>query len=107
GTNALTRLTYLRYNVGFALACSPDGRTLAWANTDRENQAFVQLWDLATGRPIGRLKSFPGSAPPALAFSADGAALAAAEYHGGVGAWDLTALVTCTTDAGVTREDSR
>jgi WD40 repeat protein/tRNA A-37 threonylcarbamoyl transferase component Bud32 len=83
------RLTLLRGHTDsvYALAVSPDGRTLATGGLD---QTLI-LWDLATGRPRATLA---GHAGPVLraTFSPDGRTLAtlASDRQGpGVRLWDM------------------
>ncbi|WP_169789144.1 protein kinase family protein [Nonomuraea candida] len=71
-----------------AVALSPDGRTLATARG-----GTLETWDVLTGR---RLKTYEGAGDLALAFSPDGATLAA-----GAGLLDLaTGRVTPLDPAG-------
>jgi WD40 repeat protein len=55
------------------IAFSPDGKLLA-VSGQNSTEATVQLWNVATGRPVGA--PFPGDAGGALAFSPDGKLLA-------------------------------
>lgn len=73
-----------------SLAFSPDGRTLAAGDA----AGGVGLWDPATLRPAGRLRSTePGGVQEldgaGLAFSPDGRQLAAGTARGEVLVWDL------------------
>jgi WD40 repeat protein/serine/threonine protein kinase len=84
------------------LAFAPDGRTLAAAGSG--HRCRVDLWDPATGDAKGELAD-PDSAPPpgqppptgeqgfhiaAVAFSPDGATVAAACSDGVIRLWDVT-----------------
>jgi WD40 repeat protein len=64
------------------LLFSPEGRFLA---------AGDQVWDLATDRPVGRLRGHR-AAVTALAFSSDGGRLASASSDGTVLVWDMAAF---------------
>jgi hypothetical protein len=66
-----------------ALAFSPDGRTLAVA-VDHT----VQLWDVATGRLVARLKGHEGKVK-CLAFAPDGSRLASGSFDRTVRLWDV------------------
>jgi WD40 repeat protein len=67
-----------------AVTFSPDGRTLAVA-VDRA----VQLWDLATGRLLARLRGHEGLVM-CLAFSPNGKSLASGSFDRTVRLWDVT-----------------
>jgi RNA polymerase sigma factor (sigma-70 family) len=67
-----------------AVAVSHDGKTLA---TGSWGDDTVRLWEVATGKEVRRL-ALPGGAG-ALAFSADGKALAAGNVAGPIRLWDL------------------
>jgi WD40 repeat protein/serine/threonine protein kinase len=69
--------------VGASVAFSPDGATLASANTGR----LVTLWDLAAGKARATLES-QLSMPFSLAFSPDGATLASAGNGQDLDLWD-------------------
>jgi WD40 repeat protein len=75
------------FGSGAVTAASPDGRLSAAA--DWTDQA-VHLWDMATGRRVGR---FPVARESALArdltFSPDGKTLAAGTYEGLAQIWDV------------------
>jgi RNA polymerase sigma factor (sigma-70 family) len=91
-----------------ALALAPDGKVLAaWLHERRPAAArpvcVVQLWDVATGKPLHRLDERE-TAPNFLAFSADGKTLASAAY-GAVRLWDVAtgrriAELPCPRPAG-------
>jgi WD40 repeat protein/serine/threonine protein kinase len=70
------------------LAFSPDGRRLVCANRD-----LVKMWDARTGREVLTLRGAPQrhyDQPfnPRVAFSADGARLAASNWDESISAWD-------------------
>jgi RNA polymerase sigma factor (sigma-70 family) len=69
----------------FSFVLTSDFRTLATAAADVGD---VQLWDVATGGPAGRLSGH-GKMVQALALTADGKTLAAAGDDGVVRFWDL------------------
>jgi RNA polymerase sigma factor (sigma-70 family) len=76
---------------GFAVALSPDGKTLAAPSRPRGAQGAEQiiLWDAATGKEIRHMDGSPQAAWSRLAFSPDGKTLAAGEWDGGkVHVWD-------------------
>ncbi|MGH8909640.1 MAG: WD40 repeat domain-containing protein [Egibacteraceae bacterium] len=66
------------------MAFSPDGKTLASASVD----GTVQLWDAATGDPLGRLTGHTAEVRD-VAFSPDDKTLASASADGTVQVWDL------------------
>jgi WD40 repeat protein len=63
------------------VALSPNGKLLASAGNG------IQIWDVATGRPLGRLEGKAAINVMALTFSPDGEALAAGSLEGLVGLW--------------------
>ena len=65
-----------------AVAFSPDGKTIASAGMD----GTVQLWETATGKPVGQPLGSPGEVR-AVAFSPDGKTIASAS-HEGVRLWE-------------------
>jgi RNA polymerase sigma factor (sigma-70 family) len=82
-----------------ALAFSPDGRTLAsgsgeipfYPRSEGEARA-VRLWDVATGKELGRLGGHRGGIS-ALAFGPDGTKLASGSSDTTGLVWDVTRLV--------------
>lgn len=66
-----------------AVAFSPDGKTLAAANTC----GVIQLWDTTKGTPAGTLTDLQTLVR--LAFSPDGKTLVATSWEGGATLWDV------------------
>jgi WD40 repeat protein/predicted Ser/Thr protein kinase len=73
------------------LAMAPDGRTLA---SGGNSDGRLILWDVATGRELGRLPHQPGGVW-ALAFSPDGQKLAVGGRDQPVRLWDWVAGRVC------------
>jgi len=73
-----------------SVAWSPDGKALAGITTDGNvtTEESVRLWNIETGRQSFQLKQNLGENRGAIAFSPDGAILAAADATGMVGLWD-------------------
>ena len=69
-----------------ALEFSPDGRTLATADSD----GTVRLWDAATGRPVARTLNGQNGQGDSLAFSPDGKTMAVGGSDGAVQLWTLS-----------------
>jgi len=69
------------------LAVSPDGRILATSMERINLWSNINLWDLSTGKEIGRLVGQPG--PSCLTFSHDGRYLASGSEKHGCLVWDL------------------
>ena len=69
-----------------SMAISPDGSTLASGHWDA-----VVLWNIHSGKPVGVLHGF-GRYVSGLAFSKDGAMIAAGTDTGGLQVWDLQHL---------------
>jgi WD40 repeat protein len=89
-------------NIVYAVAFSPDGRTLA-AGSDQK----VWLWNITSPGhpvPIGQPLTGPGQFVISVAFSPDGRTLAASSNDQNVWLWnlDLTQVITriCTTTSG-------
>jgi WD40 repeat protein len=66
-----------------AIAFSPDGKTLAAANTC----GVIQLWDTTKGAQVGNLTDLQTLIR--LAFSPDGKTLVATSWEGGATLWDV------------------
>src|SRR5262249_10290077 len=75
-----------------ALAFSPDGKTLALADTDAAVSP-VRLFDAATGKELAVLEGHT-SAVYGLMFSSDGKRLASAGQDGTLRVWDVAAKKT-------------
>jgi hypothetical protein len=67
-----------------SLAFSPDGRVLACGTGEAE----IQLWDVATSKPLRRLKAHKADVT-SVAFSPDGRRLASAGEDNTVRLWDV------------------
>jgi WD40 repeat protein len=67
----------------FAVAVSPDGRTIASGASDRT----VRLWEAATGEERATLRTHP-SHPRAVAFTPDGRTVASGGADGAIILWD-------------------
>lgn len=72
-----------------AVVFSPDGTLAASGNSVAEGQeGTIRIWDVANARVIRKLEGRPKTA--GLAFSVDGARIAAAEADGTLTVWDVT-----------------
>ena len=71
-----------------AAAFSPDGKTLALAESGGVKPGFIRLWDVATGMDRAHLYDFPGMIA-SLTYGADGKTLVAAGWDGTVHVWDV------------------
>ena len=78
-------------DVLYALAFSPDGKTLATAGYDR----LIKLWDTAAGQAVRTLKDH-SDCVHGLAFSPDGTLLASASADRAVKVWMLPPEPGCT-----------
>ena len=80
-----SRLTGHRGTVR-ALAFDPSGKLLATGSDD----LTIQLWDIATGQPVGLPLAGNPAAITSLAFSPDGASLASGSADRSLTLWDLS-----------------
>jgi RNA polymerase sigma factor (sigma-70 family) len=74
-----------------ALAFSPDGRTLAWSESEADNwgaDAQIRLWDLSANQEAGSLKGH-GFYIESLAFALDGRTLYGGCRDGSIDRWDV------------------
>jgi WD40 repeat protein len=69
------------------MALAPDGKTVA-TNVHRLAETDVTLWDLTTGKELGKLKGLD-ELLEVLIFSPDGKRLAAGNRNGGIQVWDV------------------
>jgi WD40 repeat protein len=70
---------------------SPDGKYLAGSMEDKQFQGVLQLWNVATGKPIVTLKG--DSDFHSITFSKDGKLLAAGDDRGKIKVWAVDAVV--------------
>jgi WD40 repeat protein len=82
---------------GFAV--SPDGGMLATSSMSIDLWETINLWDLSTGKEIGRLVGHPG--PSCLAFSHDGRLLVSGSEKHGCLVWDLQKMVKTSVKTSV------
>ncbi len=73
----------------FAVAISPDGRTLASGGHNQRVGAEIQLWDLQTRQQLRFMRS-RGERTKALAFSPEGALLYSGGDHGAIDRWQVS-----------------
>jgi RNA polymerase sigma factor (sigma-70 family) len=85
----LRRLTTVHFGIR-GVAWSPDGKTLAAACEDRA----IRLWEVETGREVGRLVGHDKEQPfiNAVSFSPDGKLLASAGMDQAILIWDVSRL---------------
>jgi WD40 repeat protein/tRNA A-37 threonylcarbamoyl transferase component Bud32 len=72
-------------NLGWSVAFSPDGHTLATGGID----PLVHLWDIRTGKLVRELEQNVGNAVWALEFSSDGRLLAMSGGDSFASLWDV------------------
>jgi WD40 repeat protein len=93
GCQALTPPAGSRYQHVWAVAFSPDGRTLATVALGTVGDGGrTYLWDVATGRRRTATLSDPstGGAAASVAFSPDGTTVAVVDGSDGADLWDVT-----------------
>ncbi len=73
------------------VAFSPDGKYLAGSLADKQFKGVLQLWDVATGKPIVTLNGEHDF--QSVAFSKDGKLLAAGAEGGEIKVWTVDAVV--------------
>ena len=73
------------YVLGWTVAFSPDGRTLATGGAD----PLVHLWDVRTGKLLRELEQNVGNAVWSLEFSPDGSVLAISGGDPYASLWDV------------------
>ena len=80
-----------------SVAISPDGKTIASASSRWGDGFFgqapaeVQVWDVATGKPLATLPDHPNQVF-AMVFTPDGKSLITASLSGAVTLWDLASF---------------
>jgi hypothetical protein len=79
--------TGLEYD-SVCFAFSPDGRMLAAARR-AQTRSLIQLWDVATGRELGRYAGFDSSVT-CLRFACDGTSLVSGHADSTILLWDLS-----------------
>jgi WD40 repeat protein len=90
-TGQQTGKTFVVRGIGpaTAAALSPDGKTLAVAQTGSGGGGVVDLWDVAAGQQIGPGLPVNGIGATSVAFASDGKTLAIVSDDGAVRLWDL------------------
>jgi WD40 repeat protein/energy-coupling factor transporter ATP-binding protein EcfA2 len=85
--SALPGLGVLTANAGFvySVAFSSDGKTLASGRSD----GTIQLWNVATSRPVGKPLNAHAGEANSVAFSHDGKILACGYGNGTIWLWDV------------------
>jgi eukaryotic-like serine/threonine-protein kinase len=73
---------------GFALVFSPDGRWIATAQGMGDTEYAIQLWETATGKPVGAFTGHKQSIA-SIAFSPDGKTLASSSEDSTLKFWNM------------------
>jgi WD40 repeat protein/serine/threonine protein kinase len=86
GRSAFTDLLRAHLGMVDCIVFAPDGRTAASSSL---LGGTVRLWDVSSGRPLGRALAGRPCEPRTIAFSRDGRTLASAGYDDAIRRWDV------------------